>query len=50
MRVAGLDGVDLDSHSEYAPPASLNFDSVCLGSSSVHSLELVNDGELSLVL
>ena len=48
VRVAGLDGVDLDSHGDYKPPSALNFDSVCLGSSSVHSLELVNDGELSL--
>ena len=48
VRVAGLDGVDLDSHSDYAPPSTLNFDSVCLGSSSVHSLDLCKDGELSL--
>ena len=40
VRVAGFDGVDLDSHGEYAPPtASLNFRlGVCLGSSSQHSL------------
>ncbi|CAH0377858.1 unnamed protein product [Pelagomonas calceolata] len=48
VRVAGLDGVDLDSHGDYKPPSTLNFDSVCLGSSSVHALDLVNDGELSL--
>ena len=48
VRFAGLNGADFDADQAYRPPSALAFESLALGSSSSHSLELINDGELAL--